>query len=394
MSTPSLRKLTVLVVLISIGAIVIVAYSSSNNNLSVQEQRYNRLQKGVALPVWFWMMGDHTDTSHYENFINDSDVQIMQSLGITHIRLPVESSIFTNRYLYEVDPIPYLTIAIQKFIDADIAVIVTPFGDLSDSFRQGDTEYAGILWQELAPYLSQFDPEMLFIQVANEPALPLNTWQALQWELIQIIREYAPYHTIFTATPLGSTNNVDTLLPIDALVQIEPYPDTNLIYSLHFYEPLIFTQQGAEWVDWFSLVSGLPYPSSVDDVAEIAIVTALNIPTDFEWIPFSILHYGEESWNQTKIRNRLAQAINWANSNNVLIHVDEFGVYRDGGVASDDRNRWLHDVRVVLEENHIGWTIWDYSDGFGIVQNLANDRQVDVGAAKALGLNLSGVNSY
>ena len=46
------------------------------------------------------------------------------------------------------------------------------------------------------------------------------------------------------------------------MVFLEPLPDPNVIYVFHFYEPHIFTHQGATWGAYYwHWLKGLHYPS-------------------------------------------------------------------------------------------------------------------------------------
>ena len=55
--------------------------------------------------------------------------------------------------------------------------------------------------------------------------------------------------------------------------------------------------------------------------------------------------------------------------------------YSDG-----DRDRWIAIVRRALEQNHIGWTMWDYQGGFGVVTKKDGNTVEDQGVLQALGL--------
>jgi hypothetical protein len=51
-----------------------------------------------------------------------------------------------------------------------------------------------------------------------------------------------------------------------------------------------------------------------------------------------------------------------------------------------DRLHWLEAVRTALEQNKIGWTMWDYQGGFGVVSKANGATTEDVGVLRALGL--------
>lgn len=49
------------------------------------------------------------------------------------------------------------------------------------------------------------------------------------------------------------------------LTQMEPYADKNLIYTYHFYEPFLFTHQGANWTDKITAsLKDIPFPYNKD----------------------------------------------------------------------------------------------------------------------------------
>jgi endoglucanase len=53
------------------------------------------------------------------------------------------------------------------------------------------------------------------------------------------IREGAPQHTIIVESARWADD--------DDLLFLEPLRDGNVIYNFHFYEPHLFTHQGATW---------------------------------------------------------------------------------------------------------------------------------------------------
>ena len=63
----------------------------------------------------------------------------------------------------------------------------------------------------------------------------------------------------------------------------------------------------------------------------------------------------------------------WARERNVPLICNEFGAYRETANPAS-RARWIGDVRAALEENHIGWAMWDYRGNFGVVERT--DTQI------------------
>jgi aryl-phospho-beta-D-glucosidase BglC (GH1 family) len=93
-----------------------------------------------------------------------------------------------------------------------------------------------------------------------------------------------------------------------------------------------------------------------------------------------------EHWDAARMDTEIGQVAEWAKLWNVPLVCNEFGVYRKYA-DPQDRAAWIHDVRSSLERHKIGWAMWDYSGGFGVVTKT-NGRVVPDGLTlKALGLN-------
>jgi hypothetical protein len=76
----------------------------------------------------------------------------------------------------------------------------------------------------------------------------------------------------------------------------------------------------------------------------------------------------------------------WGKENNVPLICNEFGVYRRV-TPKESRMQWIRDVRTALEADNIGWTMWDYRGGFGVVwKEDGQPAKVDPAVVEALGL--------
>ena len=77
-------------------------------------------------------------------------------------------------------------------------------------------------------------------------------------------------------------------------------------------------------------------------------------------------HYWLDHWDAHRIRLQIDAAARWGKTNNVPLICNEFGAYRESTEPASRMN-WIHDVRTALEADGIGWTMWDYRGGFGVV---------------------------
>ena len=98
-----------------------------------------------------------------------------------------------------------------------------------------------------------------------------------------------------------------------------------------------------------------------------------------------ILRYGMEHWDADRIDMEIGQVAAWAKKRNAPVLCNEFGVYREFADPKD-RAAWIRDVRSALERRGLGWTMWDYSGGFGVVTKGKNHPAVDQLTVEGLGL--------
>lgn len=214
----------------------------------------------------------------------------------------------------------------------------------------------------------------MFFEILNEPeATDHFRWAGIEQKAVAEIRRNAPSHTII----VEGGGYAD----IDDLVRLPQFADSNLIFNFHYYEPHIFTHQGASWgaAFWNSLHQ-VPFPPSPDNIAP-----AVSGESD-DFARWKLTEYSLEGWSAQRVAAEMQFVADWAKRRNVPITCNEFGVYRKVS-NPEDRQRWLTIVREALERNHIGWTMWDYQGGFGVVTKQNGATTPDEGVLHALGLH-------
>ena len=361
-----------------------VLASAQTNASNVASQRASRLRRGINLSEWFAQVYDPRGYTkeHFETWTTAEDIALIKSLGFDHVRLSVNPQhLFMHGHGFEIAPEPLASLdaAIKMILDQGLSVVVD-FHPESDFKRRLSNEDAfveefGDFWRGLAKHYSALDPERVFFEILNEPELhDRYRWYGVQAKLANAIREGAPQHTIIAA---GANWSAD-----DELVFIDPLRDQNIIYNFHFYEPHMFTHQGATWGSpYWPHIQGLKYPSdraNSEKVAE-AVPEAIN--------RLFVIRYGLDHWDATRIDAEIGQVAQWAKRWNVPVVCNEFGVYR-AYADPNDRAAWISDVRTSLEKHGMGWTMWDYSGGFGVVVKKNGKTVPDEITVKALGLKM------
>lgn len=361
----------------------------SNENISdTLENRFDRLTRGINLAHWF------SQNSYIDpNYVTDKDWQTISSLGFKHVRLTIDPDILfdeTNPTNLNEKYLGYIDDALDALETRDLSAIINIHakGEFNQRLAKDDGFVNSFVqfWKSFAAHLNHRSAEQVFLESLNEPAFgfhlqdspdvdPIQRWNEVQTKLLVAIREAAPNHTLIAkAFDWESVDGLKTLTPVE---------DPNVVYNFHFYEPMPFTHQGANWInDEFTDLYDLPYPYNQQKCEEV-------IPRILDEKAKTIAEsYCNEKWDAAKLEARIAKAATWAKENNVLLTANEFGVYRSF-VAREDRLNWIRDVRVLLEKYDIGWAMWEYSSGFGLAKDENGDgvRVVYDDMADALGMS-------
>ena len=166
-------------------------------------------------------------------------------------------------------------------------------------------------------------------EILNEPGgnMDREQWNALAIEVLKIIRNVDADRVIVVAA-LNSDDPED-MQAIDV-----PVNDRNIILTVHYYKPFVFTHQGAPW-------------------------TELKKSRDVRW--------GSQS-DQDAVRNDFAAIGRWARGRPV--YLGEFGVYEKAGISS--RARYLSFIAQSAEQEGWAWACWQFDHDFALFDEENN----------------------
>lgn len=187
------------------------------------------------------------------------------------------------------------------------------------------------VWEQVAYRYKNYPKEVLF-EICNEPNMKDSIWNILHSEAYAIIRKSNPKRTLLIGTIYG--NQIKYL----ANLQL-PEADRNIIVTIHYYEPIQFTHQGAPWSAKNKNLSGIEWTNATEQEQAIQ--------KDFDF------------------------AATWAAANKRPMHLGEFGVYEKTGMES--RVRWTNYVARQAEARNWSWSYWEFNAGFGIYSMEKND---------------------
>jgi aryl-phospho-beta-D-glucosidase BglC (GH1 family) len=354
-----------------------VAAAQDQNSLAFG--RAQHLQHGVNMSGWFAQAGDYS-LHRLETYTTPADIALIARMGFDHCRLSIDAGPLTawqdagteTPFMRELDR------TVNDMLDHHLSVIIDIHP--SDEFKAGLFQgSAGVdnfvsLWGALAGHFASTDPEHVFFEIMNEPEQSdPDRWQGIEARVADAIRQADPHHTIIATGAHWSG--------VQDLLASEPLADPNVIYTFHDYEPFPFTHQGATWtLPEVRPERAIPYPSTPENVAP-----KLDQEPDLS-SKFFLDQYGEGRWDAARVANLIGFAAQWSSLHHVPVYCGEFGVLRTYAPPAM-RAQWLHDMRVAMENDHIGWAMWDYQGGFGVVTKANGVTAPDLKVLQALGLH-------
>ncbi|MGC8824132.1 MAG: cellulase family glycosylhydrolase [Bacteroidales bacterium] len=335
-----------------------------------------QFSRGVNLTGWFQVSNPRQ--IQFSKFTY-KDFQQIKSLGCDVVRLPINLHAMTSGAPdYRVDPLflSFLDSVVHWCEALQIHLIIDNHTfDPSANTPSNIGEPLTRIWYQIANHYKDRS-NYIYYEVLNEPhGISDNLWGTIQQRVIDTIRRVDTKHTII----VGAAN----WNSYSSLKNLPNYADTNLIYTFHFYDPFIFTHQGASWAGLTDL-QGVPYPYDANRMPAC--------PTAYKgtWIETELNSNYKKNGTDSAVKKLLDIAIAFRNSRQVKIYCGEFGVYN--AFASDsDRVYWYRTVRQYLEQNNIPWTIWDYKGTFGIFKKGSNElfeHDLNIPLLESLGLNI------
>ncbi|WP_316801240.1 glycoside hydrolase family 5 protein [Pedobacter frigidisoli] len=304
--------------------------------------------------------------------ISYKDFELIRKLGFTTIRLPVD---FERFYLNgsEAEQTALMTNIENVILNCRQfgihLILVNHYGTLRKETYQRDSGRLLQLWGILEKKYRKISTESLYFEILNEPTINDALWLPLAEKVIAAIRKYSPDRTII----IGASN----FNSIYELSRVKPLSAKNVIYTFHFYEPFVFTHQGAEWVGKQVSTKGIPFPYTAGSMPPIS--------------PLAMGTAGEKNYNNYKnegkqgaISDKLQIVAGWALKNHVPLLCGEYGAYRKY-ITDDDLANYLLAVRSELDVLKIPGIIWDYNQDFSIFKQSADINNLSPRMRKAIG---------
>lgn len=331
--------------------------------------------RGVNLSNWF--QASSARAIQFSKY-SKKDFEQIKSLGCDVIRLPINlQGMAVSTSDLTLDPLflDLLDQVINWSESLELHLILDNHSFESDITVHSRSESTlSALWVQMARrYKSR--SSRVYYEILNEPHdISDAEWGRVQGAVIQAIRAIDSVHTIIVGPANWNSYHHLDGLPV--------YADSNLLYTFHFYDPFLFTHQGASWTGpSLEPLAGVPFPY------QAATMPALPPALKGTWVEGAWNQYPLEG-NLAKIKEYLDIALRFREQRNVPVYCGELGVYMPNA-APAERNNWYQQVIAYLNEKQVPWTSWDYHGGFGLFtpdgQDLF-DHDLNISLLQAMGL--------
>jgi endoglucanase len=324
-------------------------------------------ERGVNLGGWLAQYGKY-DHQHFNTFITKEDITQISDWGMDHVRIPIDYRVIENDekpYCYHESGLNYIDNCITWCQEKELNVVLDLHrapGYSFDATEGKNTLFSSTeaqlrliaLWETIINRYSNQKGLRIIFELLNEIVLPSSApWNILARKLHNAIRAINKSATIMVGG--NEWNSVGTIKEIDL------FDDPNVLYTFHFYEPLLFTHQKAYWTDDIKLFDKeLTYPG---------IITGLE--TYLEQYPQFRKRLGRYIglvMNENGIRKDLEPAIQFSRQTQKPLYCGEFGVI--DRAPKDSSVMWYRDIIRIFREYKIGYACWSYKNmDFGLVDS-------------------------
>jgi endoglucanase len=189
-------------------------------------------------------------------------------------------------------------------------------------------------WSQVAPHFKD-EPSNVMFEILNEPngVLTPALWNQYLAEALSVIRASNPTRAVIIGPAFyNSVKHLDDL-------QL-PEQDRHLIVTVHYYLPMAFTHQGANW-------------------------TKTKYPVGTQWL-------GTPA-ERAVVEADFSKVQAWAGQHNRPIFLGEFGAFDKADM--DSRARYTDCVARTAEKFGWSWAYWQF-DGDFVVYDLDKDAWV------------------
>ena len=311
--------------------------------------RAKTLDNGISIS---WLEQTWNKNTLQTAGVKDTDLKLLKTLGFKTIRLPVAFRYFEENHV----PLQQVLLQVDRVWKlcrqyGFKLIIDYHYGDLADSNYVSATKNIINTWNILTRKYRNADYNSLFFEIYNEPP-PINpqVWKDAAYNIVSAIHKIDKRRTLIVGA-----SNYNSIYELSRFVRLQ---DENIIYTFHFYEPFLFTHQGADWVGSQVATTGVPFPYSVEKFPPLN-PKAKGTAGEANYNKYKL------DGNEQSVKDKLQLVKNWALKYDVPVLCGEYGSYNK---YADEQSRcnYVKAVRQALKLLNIPGILWDYNSNFSL----------------------------
>ncbi len=290
--------------------------------------------------------------------ISEADFDHIKAEGFDHIRVPIGWHHYAGPapdYKLSDDIFDKVDFVLTNALSRNLAVMfnIQHFNEFTSNPPAYTDEFIAI-WRQIAAHYAKLPDSVLF-ELLNEPkdAATTAVMNPIYAKTIAAIRETNPHRTIVVGP--GRWNGIDELKNL-----VLPATDNNLLVTVHCYDPFYFTHQGAAWAGPDVKTRGIIFPGPPQTPLEPDPTVKRYVS---DWITrYNTLSADKNPSSRIAFEDKLKRVRQWSDYYGRPVHVGEFGCFTTANPVS--RANFYREFRMVLDEQKLGWAIWDWNAGF------------------------------
>ena len=318
-------------------------------------KKFEGYMHGIDLGGWLSQCDYSKD--RLENFITEPDIAKISSWGLDHVRVPVDYNIFRDENGFIESGFGYVDRAVEWCGKYGLNMILDLHKTKGFSFDKGENESNFFsdeklqqsfydLWEEFSKRYVKYADRLAF-ELLNEVTDKdyIDEWNRISQQAVKVIRKYSKDIRII----IGSYWNNS----LDAMKDLAAPADENIVYTFHCYDPLVFTHQGAYWVDKMPSDMRLAYSTPIEDIRKKCSEIGLDGLCDFE-------HISVDKLCAQYFKDRFAEAERISKERDVPVYCGEYGVINLAD--PQDTLAWYKDISEAFEAYGFGRAAWSYKE--------------------------------
>lgn len=328
-------------------------------------KRFEGFEHGINLGGWLSQC-DYSK-ERYDTFITEDDIKTIAQWGLDHVRLPIDYNLVeTEEGEYIESGFGYIDKAVEWCGKAGLNLIIDLHKTYGYSFDYLENESGFFenedyqerfirLWENLAGRYGN-KPGNIAFELLNEVTKKeyCGTWNRIARDCIIRIRAKAPEVKILVG---GYYNNC-----IEALPDLDMPYDENIVYNFHFYEPLIFTHQGASWIPTMDTSFRIPIDAPYEQMKNSSREQLEQVSISFDGFDPS------ENLSEAYFDRLFANAVEICEERNVALYCGEYGVIQRAD--PEEILKWYRMISAAFNKYNIGRAAWTYRElDFGITDD-------------------------